>query len=150
MVTKNKIEQLVRPWLDDDHIQLCEIKISGRSGNQLIQLFVDWEDKNISISECVRISRHLQDLLDMQNWTPDNYRLVVSSPGLDWPLKELWQFRKNISHLIHHSNDERTIEGRILDVTDDGNLILETKDSKAEYTIEELSGAKVVVELNRK
>jgi ribosome maturation factor RimP len=150
MISKNKLEQLVIPWLENDRIKFCEAKVSRRSGNQLIQLFVDLEEEYISIGECARISRRLQDLIDMQDWSSSvNYRLVVSSPGLDWPLKELWQFRKNISHLIRHCNTERTLEGRLLSVTDDGIILLDMKDKKVEYTIEELNGAKVVAELNR-
>ncbi|MCF7810776.1 hypothetical protein K9N50_07275 [bacterium] len=148
MISKNKFEQLVIPWLENDRIKFCESKVSGRSGNQLIQLFVDLEEEYITIDECASISRRLQDLIDMQDWAPENYRLVVSSPGLNWPLKELWQFRKNIIRLIRHSNTERTIEGRILSATNDGKIILEIKGRKVEFIIEELNGARVVAELN--
>ncbi|MDP8237705.1 MAG: hypothetical protein P9X24_01325 [Candidatus Hatepunaea meridiana] len=100
MISAYDIEQLVKPYLIEEHLHLFDVKVSGRAGRPLIQLFLDREDGDITVNAYAGIGRHIQDLLDMQNWSPGDYKLIVSSPGLDRPLSELWQFRKNIGRLI--------------------------------------------------
>lgn len=147
MISKHDIEQLIKPHLQKDHIHLCGTRVSGRAGKPLIQLFVDWEENYISVAECAAVSRQVQDLLDMQEWIPGDYQLVVSSPGIDWPMSELWQFRKNIGRKIRNSGPERILEGKLVNVLDDGRIYLEIGEDTNEYTTTELSGAKVVIEI---
>ena len=155
MISTDDIERVVRPFLEKDLVHLCEIKVSGRAGKPLIQLFLDWEVGNITIDACVGISRRVQDLLDMQDWVPGNYRLIVSSPGIDYPLREMWQFRKNIGRFIEHRkeclhNPDEILRGRVSEVGDDGIIKLEVAGDIREYTLKQLSGAKVVIEITNK
>ena len=43
------------------------------------------DEKNITIDECVNISRHLSQLLDIEDPIKKKYTLEVSSPGIDRP-----------------------------------------------------------------
>ena len=155
MISADNIERVVRPFLEKDLVHLCEIKVSGRAGRPLIQLFLDWEVGNITIDACAGISRQVQDLLDMQDWVPGNYQLIVSSPGIDYPLREIWQFRKNIGRFIEHRQEclphpDGILRGRVKEIGDNGSIRLEVDGDIREYTLEQLSGAKVVIEIPNK
>ncbi len=140
------LERLFKPLLDSERVKLCGVKVSGRSGRPLIQLFVDWDDGNITVGACADISRQAQDLLDMQEWAPQDYRLMVSSPGIDWPLREIWQFRKNVGRVIRRGGDEESFEGRLIGVSDEGKVRLELPEGIVERTVVQLTGARVIIE----
>lgn len=155
MITARDIERLMEPYLLEEHrksdtgrLHLCGVKVSGRAGKPQIQLFMDWEVENITIGACADISRRIQDMLDMQDWIPGDYRLIVSSPGIDWPLTELWQFRKNIGRSIRKNDPKENFEGRLVDVKKNGAILIEVKGEICEYTREQLSGARVVFDLS--
>jgi len=146
MISSSDIAQLVKPYLEKEHVHLCDLKVSGRAGRPQIQLFLDWEVGNITVDACAAISRQIQYLIDMQEWAPGDYQLIVSSPGIDYPLRELWQFCKNVGQLIRTTGTDNTIEGRIVEVQDEEHIKLELGNGIAEFSIAELSGAKVVLE----
>ena len=144
------IENLVEPVITKERLKLCGIRVSASPRRPLIQIFIDYETDNITIDECAGVSKQVQDLIDMQPWAPLNYRIEVSSPGVDWPLSEPWQFHKNIGRLIKLNDQERTLEGRIVDVLAGGIIKLEHNGDVREMPLTELSGAKVVIELPKK
>ena len=69
-----------------------------------INVYVD-SMKGVSLQDCASLSRVIENNINSNN---DDYELVVSSPGLDKPLKLHLQYEKNL--------------GRVLDIiTKDGN-----------------------------
>lgn len=51
-------------------------------------------EESVSVEDCVRISRDLGALLDVEDVVPDAYTLEVSSPGLDRPLRHPDDYRR--------------------------------------------------------
>ncbi len=126
---------------------LCGVNVSGKPGAPKIQVLIDQADGPLSIESCAQMSRIIQDILDIQSWTPPNYRLEVSSPGIDFPLSELWQFRKNINRTIELKRDEVSLEGKIIAVSEEGLIELERNGSIEDFAISELEGAKVMIRI---
>jgi ribosome maturation factor RimP len=57
-----------------------------------------------------------------------DFSLELSSPGLDEPLKLLRQYRKNIGRQVELlMQDGSRIDGRLLEVSEDGQIVEETK-----------------------
>lgn len=92
---RQKLKELVEPLLEQHGAFLVELALRHERGARLVEVFTD-TDKGITIEECAEISRDLGRLLDTQGVFERAYRLEVSSPGLDKPLRLLRQFRKNI------------------------------------------------------
>ena len=148
MLSSQDIRELALPFLEKEKTHLCDVKVSGRAGKPLIQLFIDWEENNITVDACAKISREIQDLIDMQDGSPADYQLIVSSPGIDCPLQQLWQFRKNIGRLIRWNDAEGTVEGRLIEVEEDGIIRLDVKGNIREFSSDQLTGARVVIEIS--
>lgn len=173
------IERLLTPQLETERVKLCGVKVSGQPFNPLIQVFIDCEEGHISIKDCTILTQSVKDCLELEDSTPPNYRLEVSSPGIDWPLSELWQFRKNIGRMIclpvprdvsdcvgssGQDQDEKSCcvsEMRIIAITENDMIRLELPGDPVdsdhrdgmdyiERTVEDLTGARVVVELFNK
>ena len=51
-------------------------------------------EDSVSVEDCVRVSRDLSALLDVEDVLPTAYTLEVSSPGLDRPLRQADDYRR--------------------------------------------------------
>lgn len=82
-----------------------QLRLEGKSA--LVQVCAD-TDKGITIDECARLSRELRSALGLQRTLEaTDFRLEVSSPGIDKPLRLLRQYPKNIGRRFHvHFNSE--------------------------------------------
>jgi len=75
---------------------LIDVIIRGVDRNRVIEIFIDSE-KGVSADTCAEVSNKISELIDEQDLVPGKYRLEVSSPGIDRPLKFLKQFNKHIN-----------------------------------------------------
>ncbi len=144
-ITQTRVEAIISPVLEKRQVKLCGVKVSGRLSSPLIQIFIDWEESPITIAECVKVSREIQDLFDIEERFAPDYRLEVSSPGIDSPLEEAWQFRRNIGRVIRVDHEGIQVEATILDVTSDGISKLEIEGEEVRKPFTELSGSFVVL-----
>ena len=104
---------------------LVEVKIRPTHN---VKVFLDG-DEGISIEKCVQFNRALYKELEESGLFPSgDFSLEVSSPGLDEPLKMLRQYQKNIGRqveILFLDNSKK--EGRLLEVTQDGIVLEETR-----------------------
>ena len=93
-----------------------------------VKVYIDG-DQGISIEKCVRYNRALYKQLEEGGLFPNgDFSLEVSSPGLDEPLKLHRQYKKNIGLLVEIVfQDGSKIEGRLLEVGQDGIIVEETR-----------------------
>lgn len=96
--------------------------------NNSIKVVVDG-DNGITLSDCIRISRHVENGLDREK---EDFSIEVSSPGATAPIKNIRQYVKNIDkRLAVTLKDGEKIEG-ILSHADREKITLtyETKQPK--------------------
>ena len=104
---------------------LVDVRVKPTSN---IKVFLDG-DQGISIEKCVQVNRGLYKKLEESGLFPTgDFSLEVSSPGLDEPLKLHRQYKKNIGRQVELLlQDGSKIEGRLLEVSEDGVIVEETK-----------------------
>jgi len=104
---------------------LVDIRIKPTNN---IRVYIDG-DQGISIEKCVQFNRALYKKLEELGIFPDgDFSLEVSSPGLDEPLKLHRQYKKNVGRLVELVfQDGLKIEGRLMEVSEDGVIVEETK-----------------------
>lgn len=86
-----KVAALVEPVLGDLGFRLVRVLVSGRDGTT-VQIMAERPDGTITIEDCAVISRHLSPLFDAHDPIASQYRLEVSSPGIDRPLARYSDF----------------------------------------------------------
>ena len=93
-----------------------------------VKVFIDG-DQGISIEKCVQVNRALYKKFEETGLFPNgDFSLEVSSPGLDEPLKLHRQYKKNIGRQVELVlQDGSKIEGRLLEVSEDGIIVEETR-----------------------
>ena len=99
MTRDDQLREIVREICSGMQLYLVDLEIKGDKNNPLYLVFAD-KDGGITLGECEKLSRAIQDEIDMDENFPKKYRLDVSSPGLDRPLTEDFQFKKNIEKNI--------------------------------------------------
>ncbi|MCK5534417.1 ribosome maturation factor RimP [bacterium] len=65
----------------------------------LLRVFIDKEG-GVDLSDCEKVSKELKELLGEIDFTPSDYFLEVSSPGLDRVLKKEKDFKRFLGHRI--------------------------------------------------
>lgn len=99
LVMSNRVTERVRELAEEvvaaSPVYVVEAKVRGARGSQVVEVFVDSES-DLGVDELARISRELGFLMDSEDVIPDKYNLNVSTPGIDRPLADPRQFRKNV------------------------------------------------------
>jgi ribosome maturation factor RimP len=112
----------------------------------------DEERSEISFEDCERVSRELGAVLDVEDPIGHAYRLEVSSPGLDRPLRKLEHFQRFVGHEVkiklHDGIDGRhNYKGRLLAVNPAGDratIILEVDGKQHELPFDDIESARLV------
>ena len=113
-----ELDSIVSQFLDSKNIELVDLELKGSIGNQILRVFIDIEG-GISLDRCVEISREISDILDMKDMISGKYRLDVSSPGLDRPLKTTKDFQRHINRNVKITLQDNAVkEGEILNICD--------------------------------
>ncbi len=99
MMIKEKIAGLIAPIIDAHQVDLIDIELKGKPGQLVLRIYVDMVG-GIGLDQCAVISREISDVLDMADLIQGRYRLEVSSPGLDRPLKSARDFERNIGRQV--------------------------------------------------
>ena len=122
-----EIADLVEPVIEDLGFRLVRVIMSGRDGGTL-QIMAERPDGTMTIEDCTKLSRNISPLLDVADPVSGNYRLEISSPGIDRPLVRPGDFEKWAGFEIKIETME-LIDGRrrfrgILEGVEDGEILI--------------------------
>lgn len=137
MSLEKKIEGWVEELIQDrPDLFLVNIRILN---NFIVEVLIDG-DEGISIDDCALISRSLGERIDEEDFFEGAYKLEVSSPGLNKPLKLLRQYKKNRGREVSVLTDDSSkLEGIMESVSEEGielSRVIKKKGAKAERKTE--------------
>lgn len=102
----------------------------------IIKVFIDG-DRGVSINKCVQLNRALYKKIEEAAWfSPGNFSLEVSSPGIDKPLAILRQYHKNIGRQVEVVQNDGSILLGLLTVVTDENIALHIQEGEGKKTIQ--------------
>lgn len=103
---------LISPILDDLEFELVDLEYKREGRDLFLRIFID-KPGGISLDDCVNVSREVGALLEVENVIDEAYRLEVSSPGLDRPLKRPEDFERFVGeHVKVKAKDGIDPDGR--------------------------------------
>ena len=146
-IIKENIVRISNEIAEKLNFFVIDINFRGDNRKKIIEVFVDAE-KNIDADNLAEISREINSVFEEQDIIQQAYRLDVSTPGVDRPLKFLKQFPKHINRnfeVTYKTGDEtRTITGKLLSVEREELTFLS---DKKEILIEfkNITTAKVII-----
>ena len=141
MITEEIVTKLVEQCIEGSDIFLVDAAV--KAGN-VIRVHVD-RMEGISIDECVKISRFLNENLDRET---EDYSLEVSSPGLGSPFKVKQQYDKNIGrHVEVLLKEGIKVTGQLQSVSD-GGIVLVVKGKETEIEFAAIKTSKTIISFN--
>ncbi|MHA8071067.1 ribosome maturation factor RimP [Aquirufa ecclesiirivi] len=125
-----KIREWLLAYVGEGPVFLVDLQVSQGSKRSLVTILVDTLE-GVSIDECALLSRKLAHHIEENAWIEEAYNLEVSSPGLDFPLTQGWQFQKNLGRKVKvWMKKEGQVEGALLAYKEDSIEILTEKTLK--------------------
>ena len=96
-----------------------------------LEVYIDADDQ-LTIEMCRKTSRFLEKQIEEHGWMPEKYKIDVSSPGLDNPLKMKRQYVKNIGRKASIKlSEDLQIEGVLKSVSDKEVVVVIDKEEQA-------------------
>ena len=130
--TIEKVYTLLEPLLTGTDIFIVNVKVKPINN---IKVYLD-ADSGFSIEKCTMVNRKLYALIEEEQMFPNgDFSLEVSSPGVDEPLLQVRQYKKNIGRKVTVADNEGVERTGIMkDVTEE-HITLEMKGPKQKDAI---------------
>lgn len=137
--TEKQVEKLIAPILDDFGYELVDLQYKKEGSSMALCVFID-KPGGITLDDCVEVSREVGAILEIEDPIRSAYRLEVSSPGLDRPLKKPADFERFAGHSVkiktlqmldpdRRGKSRKTFTGQLLGFKD-GQVSIELDDKQ--------------------
>ena len=93
------VRQLLVPILEEMALELVDLEFKREGRDWFLRIFID-KPGGVTLDDCAEVSRGIGAVLEVENVIETAYRLEVSSPGLDRPLKKLPDFERFQGELV--------------------------------------------------
>ena len=127
------LESDIKNVVESMDLSLYDIVTVSEGGDTIYRVLIN-STEGISLDQCAEVTRILNPLLDVTPPVKGDYRLEVSSPGIERKLKTLKHFASSIGEkvkVVLISNE--VLQGPLLKV--EGNLITIDDEQVKEQTI---------------
>lgn len=126
---------------------LVDVIFRGSNNIPVVEIFVD-NEKGVDIELCSVISREINDIIETEELLAPNFRLDVSSPGVDRPLKYLLQYKKHLNRNFEIAyqvgEEKKKLKGKLININGE-KLIFESGKSEIEIDFNSIKTAKVLI-----
>ncbi len=124
----------------------------GTPKERVIEIFIDGKE-NVSADVCASISRKITSQLDEFINGHEDYKLIVSSPGTDSPLKNIEQYYKHIGRKLEISFDEngnkKKLKAKLIKIINN-YLFFEINNTEQKIDFNNIKKAKVILSFSPK
>lgn len=142
-----QIEELITPTIEALEADVWGVEYLSQGKYSVLRIYVEREE-GVSVDLCAEVSRHVSDLLDVEEILPEAYTLEVSSPGMDRLLFKSEQYAAHIGERV----DVRLnypFEGRkkiigLLAGLEDNSVVLQQDDDEYLLPLENVQKARIV------
>lgn len=92
-----RVAAIANPVLTGLGYRLVRVRVSGTSGCT-VQIMAERPDGTMAVEDCETASRALSPVFDVEDPIDSEYRLEISSPGIDRPLVRRTDFERYAGH----------------------------------------------------
>lgn len=151
-----RLSAIIAPVVAAMGLELVRIQLTGQPGNLTLQVMAeDPATGQLTIDQCTRLSRALDEPLDAADPIAGEYALEVSSPGIDRPLTRRKDWEAWAGHDVRLKLDPKVdgrvrVHGEIVGLEGD-DVLVKTKgsaldgDAVLRLPLSHVDGAKLVL-----
>lgn len=128
-----KLNKLALPIVESNGFELYYLEYVKEAGQNIFRVYID-SDNGVALDNCIKVSRAISDVLDVEDPISEEYNLEVSSPGV---FRTLYT-EKHLSRYIDNPvlvNLNSLVDGKkkydgILKSFDEENIVLSVESSE--------------------
>ncbi len=140
------LEKDIEAVVESAGAKLYDIGTFNENGETIYRVSIIGEDGKTDIDKCVEITHLLSPLLDVTPPISGEYRLEVSSPGVERKLKKPRHYELSVGENVELKlySTER-VKGK-LESFDGKSVTLQTEFGKEQFDLDDISSAKTYFE----
>lgn len=152
MNTIERVNEIAASVAQQHGLFLIDTVLRGDNRKRIVEIYIDGR-LPVSAETCALISREIGDELEASDVFSSGYRLEVSSPGVDRPLKYLEQYHKHINRKFEieyasqpeqQESEPETLTGKLASVNgEELTFIADNKETTINYNT--IKSAKVLI-----
>jgi len=121
-----ELETLIEDCISRQGVHLVDLVTRGEGKSKFVEVYIDSE-LSITTEICSEISREVDRVLERAGIERGTYRLTVSSPGIERPLKYSWQYKKHIGReldvKVQSHEGLRSVVGKLESMNEKGIVL---------------------------
>ena len=128
-----KVYEISEERAKDFGYEIVDVEYKQGSKHDLLSIFI-YKEEGIDLNDCSDMSRSIEVKLDELDLIKNPYYLEVSSPGLDRPLKNQDDYRRNLNKIVEvklfaPQDGQKLFEGKLHNY-DEQNIYILTDEEK--------------------
>ena len=139
------IRDLAEVIVEDSDAEILDVQLFVKNRLSKVTVIVD-AIGGINIETCALISKELDKKFDEEQYRGGNYKIEVSSPGIDRPLIVEADFRRKTGKAItlwHNEEEyESPVEG-VIKAIENGRLLIENKGKAFSIDLDKIDRGKL-------
>ena len=144
---KEIINQITESITRENSLFIIKTVLHGKHTSPIIEIFID-NETGVNAKLCAEISSLIKDKISHTKIADLNYKLIVSSPGVEEPLKYLGQFKKHLGRKFDLTyiveNETKNMDAKLLEIKDDF-LVFQVNKELIEVHFNNIKKAKVKI-----
>ena len=114
---EDRIYKLIEPVCASEGIYLYSASLHGTGKNRTIKVIVDTES-GVTLNQCQQLSQKISDVFYRKEVFQGEYRLEVSSPGINKPLERPFEYKRSIGRMLnvqyHEGGNVKSVSGELI------------------------------------
>ncbi len=151
------VQQVVDAAVSGAGFELFSLTGGGTKNRPLLEVRIDRPDgTKVTIDDCAIVSRAIEAVLDGSALVAETYRLEVSSPGMDRPLRHAADWRRFAGRRVAVTSGSLVgsrVEGLLLGVDDaadvETGVVQDDQGLEHRVALADVKSARLVVTWNR-
>lgn len=149
----DQIWALTQEVVSDLGYELVDIELTGNRSRQVIRVYIE-KPEGILLADCVAVSRKLGERLDEEDVIENSYRLEISSPGIERPLRKIQDYERYVGHQVRirlkgRLKGKRKIAGKLDEVEDNIVRIISQHGEKVSFSLADIAKANLDVDWDK-
>ena len=144
---EQQLEELLTPTVESLGCGVWGVEFLSQGKYSKLRLYIS-RDEGITVDDCANVSRHVSDILDVEEFSQKTYTLEVSSPGLDRILFREEHFLQSIGEQLdvrlNYSFEGRKKFVGLLVGVEQKNAVIQIEEDEYLLPIENIQRARVI------
>jgi len=121
------------------------VLIDLKQDKSSIRIIVDGLN-SVDLDTTAYIAKKIRNSESLNKYLPEDFRLEVSSPGIDSPLTHPFQYKKNIGRQLNikELSTSNEIKAKLTQVIEDGIVVNDNKGKTIKFKFDEIESATII------